>query len=303
MAEESQPKPPNQLPGAFEIATKGIAAGAIILYVVGYLVISIHHSTFGVMQIDPFKARIISAGGWFIVMTIIPVFFCLEMAGWQRNTWAQMSLITFRYWMACCTFSLSAAILFGNSDNSILNPNPWEILALVIAGLILTFPGLKKAGDIWVGLASVGATLVFVIWSVVNLAKAQMFTFSALILWFFGVGLFSLLELMNTSPPRIRDVRWFKTFFAALLLIFVFARVYFPHIRASWGGGGPVLVRVHTTKESTFNPDTEIRGLLIDEEEAGLYIRPDNSKSAIFIPRAAVALVSFAEADPKTDFH
>ncbi|MCU1322166.1 MAG: hypothetical protein JWM43_1815 [Acidobacteriaceae bacterium] len=300
MAADIQPQSASQLPSNLEVATKGIGAAAIVLYVVGYLVISIHHSTYGVTQIDPFKSRIISAGGWFAVMTFIPAFTCLEAMKWKRASWDQVLRFVFPYWMVCCTVTLSAVIIF-TSSSSLMSPNWAEISGLFGVSVALAYPGLKKPKQFWVGALSGLATVFFVMWSIKNINKAGTFTFSSVILWFFAVGFFTVLELMNRTDPQLKDPRWIRTFFGLLLLIFIFAGVYFPHIRASWGGGGPVSIRVHTTKESTFRPNEDIDGLLIDEEAAGLYLMPNQSTRAIFLPRATIALISFSEPDPKSE--
>src|ERR1017187_1203415 len=58
---------------AWETITKTVATIAAVVYVCGFLIISLFHSSYGFAETNPFKPRILSAGAWFLLLTAVPV--------------------------------------------------------------------------------------------------------------------------------------------------------------------------------------------------------------------------------------
>jgi hypothetical protein len=114
-------------------------------------------------------------------------------------------------------------------------------------------------------------------------------------LWFFGVGAFGIWEFYSL---RVNPQRWALTIFIGLALLGGFARFYYPHIKASWGGGSPVPVIVYLGREVPVSTCKQLKAILLDESDAGFYVVPGEEKKAMFIPRSAVSLIYFSDQVP-----
>jgi hypothetical protein len=80
-----------------------------------------------------------------------------------------------------------------------------------------------------------------------------------------------------------------------LLALSYFGSVYYPHIKATWGGGAPVPVTILFAKESPILPGQYLSTRLLDESEAGLYIAGKGEKRASFIPRIEIASITYSD--------
>jgi len=280
---------------AFESASKVAAAGALLLYTCGYLVTSIYHAQYGMLQNNPFKPRIVSAGGWFLILAFVPIGTVIHFMNGKRIPWSNLLGHLFPYWVLCCTLSLFPAMLFASKDSRAFAFDWRQIAALVIAtGVFTALPQFRKLHRLAIPAASVILAVLFAAWSIRNLMVSQRFGYSSIILWFFGIGLITMLELMSIDPPKLWDPRWIRTFFGLLFILFIFAGSYYPHLRASWGGGAPVPVTLYFTGDSIIQPSSKVDALLLDEEDTGLYIKGKTDMTALFIPRNSIALISFS---------
>ena len=139
--------------------------------------------------------------------------------------------------------------------------------------------------------ASVLLVLFCLLYSAQTLLIAHRFGPSAVAMWFFVVLLLAISKLKNPSLGR----SWENSVLLLLGALLVFALFYYPHIKASWGGGTPVSVTVYFTKESPISPNKAVSAQLIEESDAGFYIVGPNDTKAIYVPRSAVALVYFSD--------
>jgi hypothetical protein len=285
-----------------EATSKISAATAVLVYACGYLVTSLHYASYGVIQNNPFRPRIISAGAWFLLFALIPVVTVLAALGRASVSFGSLLRYLFPYWVGCCGLSILPAMLFTFSDSPTFVPDWWQLGALVIA--LVVFTGLDQIPPlrpVVVPTLSVILVILFFIWSVRSLGIQNAFGYPSITLWFFGVGIATMLELINIDSPRLWDTRWIKTFFLGLSILLIFAHVYYPNLRASWGGGAPVSVRIYFTKDSLIRPSASADALLIDEVDAGLYLKGRNDKKALFVPRSFVTLISFSDPNEKSE--
>ncbi len=297
---QQRAQPADKLSLSLETATKVIATGAILLYACGFLITSIYHSQFGIIQSSPFSPRIISAGGWFLMMLLIQIGTIIHFMGGKRIPWLDLLRYVFPFWIACCTLSLFPAMLFYFGTGGTYSFEWKQVTATAILLAVFTSPQLGRLSKRAVAAISVGFAILLVGWAIRNLAQGG-FCYSALPLWFFCVGIMTMLELMSYDPPKILDPRWIRTFFAALFMLFLFAGAFYPHLRSSWGGGAPVPITIYFTKESVIQPNSTIHAMLLDEDDDGYYIKGETDKIAIFTPRSSVALIVFSEASNASD--
>lgn len=100
-----------------DLFSKLAATGVILLYAVGFLITSLYCVEFGFSPVNPFRARVASAGAWFGILMLVPMFvgrlvlrrhitMRVEAKAWQR--W---SVFGFSLYLA----SYSAALLFSQA--------------------------------------------------------------------------------------------------------------------------------------------------------------------------------------------
>jgi hypothetical protein len=288
--------PPQNSPSSakLELLSKLVAGAAVLFYASGFLVTSIYHAQFGLIQTNPFRPRILSAGVWFILLTAIPISTVIIAYGKDRMTWERLARYLYPYWITCTVLSVFPAILFNFSDVTSIQIKWGRIVALLICTAIFTAPILKRMPKIGTAL-SVFFTTFFLLWVIRDLSLDQKLGYGSITLWFFFIGMMTMVELMNREQPMLDGVRWIMAFFLGLAILWMFARDFYPNIKASWGGGAPIPVTVYFTKESTVRPGRSANALLIDETDAGLYVIGENENTAIFIPRTAVSILYFSD--------
>jgi len=280
-----------------DVLSKGIAAIAIALYVSGFLIVSLHHYKYGFVDTNLFRARILAAGAWFFFLSGIPIFVVTRIrAQTLQMSWLQLAVFSYPYYGGCLFLSVLASPFFSFSDYSPwLFPVPhawWLILVtIVLIGFFIFLIDSKRVPRMVTAIASVSLVLLFVSYTARDLLIDHRFQQSAVILWFFAVGVLTIAEV----KARLRGGDWEKTVFLVLGALFVFAFFYYPHIKAAWGGGTPVSITVYFTKDSAMKPSQAVSAQLVDESDAGLYIVGPNETKAIFVPRNAIALVYFSD--------
>ena len=279
-----------------DVLAKGAAAVAIALYGCGFLVISLHDSEYGFSETNPFRPRILAAGAWFFLFTAIPVIVVARYRGGNQLPWKQFVQYLYPYYVGCYSLAIFSSMFFDFADGPIEASSGarwwvWLIGGLVSLGILVFLQMSKRLPPIVSATTSVLLVVFYVQAVSRELFVAHHFQLGSLALWFFGVGVVTILEL-NT---RSRDQDWTKTVFVLLGALLLFARFYYPHVKASWGGGAPVRVTVCFTRESAVKPGQSVPAQLVDESDAGFYIVGQNETRAIFVPRSAVSLLYFSD--------
>jgi hypothetical protein len=285
------------LPTAIDTWSKGIAGAAIALYASGYLIISLHHSKFGFTETNPFRPKILSAGAWFFFLSAIPVVLVTNYTREEPRSWLRFAQFLYPYYVVCVSLSIvPLAFTVLNAPAAASFPSWWKVLiGLILFGLLIFLINWKKIPP----LLSAGASVAFIILALQSVVRdliiAQRFDFGSIILWFFGVGVVTWLEMNTRSRETLVQGDWAKVVFTALGVLFVFATFFYPHIKASWGGGSLVPVTIYFSKDSALKPNQSASVLLIDESDAGFYIVSGNDAKAIFVPRNSVSMIYFSD--------
>jgi len=274
--------------------SKGIAAVAVAMYACGFLIVSLHHSSFGFIGTNPFRPRIAAAGASFLFLTAIPAFTATRLGGGQLS-WRQLAQLSYPYYFGCLFLSIPVSVVFNFGDSSEFLAPPavrwwWLIALIVFLGILVLLQDSKRIPPVVSAIASVLLVVFYVQASVRELFEHR-FGLSSVGLWFFVIGMATIIELK--VRPRSGD--WEKTIFVALGALLLFAGVYYPHIEASWGGGTPVNITMYFTKDSAIRPSQAVSVRLVEESDEGFYIVGSKEAKAIYVPRNAVSLVYFSD--------
>jgi hypothetical protein len=289
--------PSSSMAQKLELASKVAAAGAFLVYGCGFLITSLYHAKYGITQTNPFRPRIFSAGAWFLLFASIPIGFALSFRGNNRVPWVKVGQYLFPYWAGCTSMSIFPAALFTFSESPMGEPfKAWRIIVLVVAlGITTALQLVKGMPEKLSALLSVILVAFFVQSFVRDLFVERHFTYGSIILWFFALGVLTIIEMNTYDRSDVIDGSTVRRVFAVLATIFIFATAYYPNMKTAWGGGAPVPVTVYFTKDSAIRPGQNVSALLLDESDAGIYLLGPKDKRAVFIPRGSIALVYFSD--------
>jgi hypothetical protein len=293
-----------------DLLSKAGAVFAIALYAAGFLVVSLHYSRYGFVGTNPFRPRVVAAGVWLFFFIATPLV-CVKqgsaIAGWS---WARLAAFSFPYYYGCVFLSLVASQGFSFPTYPVTTwhlstlgfPPPYGVVrwwwlvgaALVVLALVLLMESKNASRRVPAAVASLLLAVFYVQSSARELFIANRFSATAVSLWFFVVSVVVILQLKARHEKR----HWENVSFLLLGVVLAFAWLYYPHIKAAWGGGTPVDVIMFFAKDAPISPNQAASVRLIDESDTGFYILAPNESRAIYVRRDAVVLVYFSNKFP-----
>lgn len=285
--------------GSFDALLKYLAAFTVLLYCCGYFVSSVSSLSWGFYQVAPLRPKIASAGAWFILFLGVPLAAVAfqrkeKPAGWVTGAG---SFQFYAVWGVGLGFGTNALFEF-----SLLKagPHTFFVPLTVVLGylVILTISGKGSIATAIKWTIAAGSVLFVAGSGFYDLFEYHLVTVSAVFLWYLIVGV-SLNFVFNTFKGRdllenlTRGVPYIVS--QLLLALSYFGSVYYPNIKASWGGGAPVPVTILFARESPILPGQYLSTHLLDESDSGLYIAGKNEKKASFIPRDEIASITYSD--------
>jgi hypothetical protein len=272
--------------------SKSIAGGAIALYASGFLIVSLYHSKFGFISTDPFRPRILAAGAWFFLLLALPVGTALEI---RDLPWLKILENLFYVWSGFTFVNIGFFGIFFSYEPAPAIPIWPGIVFVIVSVAVSVAVGMTRTPQkVKVGLSMFLVCLV-VAWNSWRWNRG-VFDSGALTLWFFGALFICLLEIKGHSQGKFNDANgWTRSLVTFLVFVLGFAEWYYPHLKASWGGGTPVTATIYFAKESVVKPSQTVTARLIEESDQGFYIAAPNEEKAVFVPRSAVNLIYFGE--------
>jgi hypothetical protein len=120
------------------------------------------------------------------------------------------------------------------------------------------------------------------------------FTLFSLYFWLLAVGSYFFFEL-SLRRWALTIAPWQTTVIGIFVIITSFATVYYPHIKAQWGGGALIPVEFTFLKDAPVRPGSIVDCSLIDETDSGFYVIGSGETSATFIPRSEVSSIYYGQ--------
>jgi uncharacterized membrane protein len=279
---------------SLDAIAKATALIAVVTYACGFLVVTLHLSAFGFVEVNPLKPRILTAGAFFIAAIVMPtlmayVLIRVEGINDSKTTTAAWLVPVLFYYVACQLVGNLVLLMLSDTKDYdellvfVFFMAPWLIGARKIATKVP--PGLLIVTSI--------AGIIFLLVRSGILIHRNRWD-AAVELWFFLIGLEGRFNIYLLKKPEER-VKFPLIVLVLLPLLYAFATVFYPRINSAWGGGRPIPVVLSFSKDSRFLPSGEREVQLIDESELGLYVMTKEDKQVIFIPRGSVALMRFSD--------
>jgi hypothetical protein len=309
-----------------ELFSKALAGIAIAVYASGFLITSLYHASYGFIESDPLRPRILFAGTWFAIFICAPIMLTWRFTKqdyWasEKTIWEKLHDFIFDYYTTVGSFAFSVlnnVFVFDQTTPTPSIEKPYSglrialivicfiaalIVAFVIAALITNFliqhvPKLWRA-RLWFVYLLISASFVLVP-AYRNLSERHYFSTVSLVLWFALTG-FAFVGVSRLTKNRL-SIYTIPVYALVLFpAVTSFATIYYPHIRNSWGGGEPTPAVITLTKDAPVLSLQDVPVSIIDESSLGFYVVANGDQKATFIPRTSVGFIHFSS-DPSKHF-
>jgi len=287
-----------------DVVSKSLAALALLIYGCGFLITSINHYSYGFLETNPFRPRIVSAGAWFLLFISIPIILVRESRKLKGRTeneqlWlGRFGTILFFHCASGMFLGNTFAAIFDSGDYYGFDSSIWTLwtatLMMVAVGVLVFVDRWRRFPKLVSPIASLLLFGFLIVYGCREVFKYHRSSGAATALWFLVAGLVIYREASSRSWILWAG-NWLQSLSFSILAVLVFASSYYPHINSSWGGGSPIPITIYLSKESMVMPGQSVAALLVDESDAGLYVVGKNDKKATFIPRSAVGLVYYSD--------
>jgi len=285
-----------------DLVVKAAVILATVIYGCGFLVISLHQQSYGLVEASPFRPRVLAAGIWFLVFAALPFLVVAEKRGFNKSPLpgserfrgtigATISIYT--------VSSMALGVLFERVFEDPPGADKWGFSAFIILiavsiSLILLFVDRRKHFPNWllllVSLLTCALLLLF--------GGRDLFSHrdspAAIATWFM-VSSWLIEYEMGARSWKLRLGNWYQSLGFSLTALVTFSIGYYPQIQASWGGGTPISAIIYFAKDSPFLPNRNLSAKILDETDTGFYLIGANDKRATFIPRSAVVMVYYSD--------
>lgn len=285
---------------SLETLYKGGAVIFALTYGAGFLIVSLHHATFGISQFNPLKPRIFSAGILFLFLVAISASFTTRfkylsrvrsLKGEPRLKITVELIFILLQFLIVCSFLAFSSIYFLVS----ISKSGWEWalgLALFVFSVASIYAMRSKKIERPLSCSILGV-LAFIC---LNMATI-LFTdtpHAALTYWYLFVGITTVYIEDSIRFPSGEIVGWERLVLTACGWVGIFATLVYGNVSRSWGGGESAPVSIHFSKPTPLFSGNAVNALLVEETEEGFYLidRPE-SKNAVFVPRSSIAGVRF----------
>jgi len=295
--------------------SKAAVVGILTLYVFGFLIVSIHNAEYGFSDVNPIKPRIMAAGTLFALFCIYPIavartFFLHSLQLNPVQRFSRGILASLNFLSACIVSSVVLSKLYDDRSTVVANPTSgWATLVSIVAVLavLVAWGWLMSVGWTYyekhpfrIAIGALAMVMLFVSYLFVHSDKTILF---AVALWFFAVGVAS--EIVRHNLTHSRQQQRFTAFdllVPSVVLLTFFALKVYPRVKPSWGGGSSTSVVVYFSEASRILPSQNLECDLLDESDNGIYIVKRGQTKALFIPRAALSAIYFADKPLGSEF-
>jgi len=284
-----------------QLAASAIAVIGVVVYGIGFLVLTIHHASFGIPLIGFLRPRIISAGILFCAFAAIPIAGMLFAMKRTQRPEAKKDLRD--YLSVCVDFLLEALVLslvtlrfvfVEFPEQTLSHYYGWAMAAVFVSSAVWALPWWSKWGKIPHLLRFVGIYT----WIAFCLYKAHDKTLGLLVVWFLICGYLTYAAQDALRNPNAVSLRgWIQGVTAGFGIVGFFALWLYPALPSAFLGGVPVPITFQFAEKSMPTPNSpQLKGWLLDETDDGFYfIQDKNAKKSVFIPRSDVIAVYYGE--------
>jgi hypothetical protein len=286
--------------GQLDVVSRVGAITLIALYGAGFLVVTFHNATYGIVEFGLFRTRLLSAGIIFAIFLSLPF---LEAAkifglfGFQRIGFPSPARLNefVAFYVAVWGSTFFMRFLLGDFDFS---------LRFVL--IFLCFPAISSVVfvstefNFWGKTIGIVMAIMLCLTSIVALVLIRQWNYLVIIGWFMLVGWLTFqMDSPIRNPEKLNQTNWVIVFFDLLMVFAFFATTLYPKIDPIFGGGHPTDIVLQFTNTSPVDNSQKMEVRLIDETDSGYYfIRTPEDRKAVFIPKSLISAVYFQVEKP-----
>jgi hypothetical protein len=291
-----------------QFASAALGVAAVVVYLLGFVVISVFDGSYGIADFSLFRTKAIAAGTLFSALAALGVVI----------TFRTFHFFGFRPERAASNGHVATP---KNQDFVILDVAlaiPYTCMALTVPAyfLFVAPPPLIQSDKFLVCLIPVAVTSALSTWgkrwfaenplSFIGISVLNCLIFfglvrkygNAAVFWFtvwlsFVCWLTLYVTLKFVKREDHKGTEWERLILTALPLIFgVYAIKVYPNLSHQFGGGSPVQAIFHLNKKLPSFESENVSAMLLDETEQGFYLVRSSDKSS-FLARSVVDSVDF----------
>lgn len=287
-----------------EPVAKASAIAFGLLYGIGFLVLSIHHASFGISEFGLFRPRIMATGFLFSALAMLPLIVAHRSYSLlQRKREISEGPEPFLkiidrlgvFANSCIALTMGTGMLFPlppNTFNHSMLILFYSLLVGLCASIFYSFTPLighrfQKTSVLFSVLGLV-ADIVGLVWT--KNASLQLVAG-----WFFVVGMIAVgISRWRQKTDFPFKIPWESAFMGMVATISLYTLVLYPRLKPEFGGGGTRPAVLY------FSNSLSRHCFILDENDQGFYVLFDaNSRHATFFPRSGVTAVFFGEDENK----
>jgi hypothetical protein len=309
----SPPQARRGISETLDALSKATVVALFVIYVAGFLIVSIHNAEYGFGDVNPLKPKILAAGTLFVFLTYLPIvvaqrYFVHNEELNAEQKYAKAIVSAFGYLFRCNIYALSLVTLYAFSVRKTPQQHHWNwsdwLRLAAISTLFLAMSHFQEHGSksyqtkpkriILFGCLLLAAFLAWALSE--SIPESSNNVVATAELWLFGIGLMAVITGQITGKWENKTAyEWVAPVFLVIPTLAIFASAIYPQIKASWGGGSPTPVVVYFSPESRLLPSQHLEGDLLDESDSGIYVVMAGEKQAIFVPRSSISAVYFSD--------
>lgn len=291
-----------------ETLTKVSAMLLAFTYGSGFMVVSLHHAQYGIAEMNLLKARILSAGFIFLLLTALPVIATARVFGYfglgsgshipirhypKDRSLQQGTLVVLLYQVALL---LACATSFALSDSQpIYEPSRlWWVIPFI--GVQVIVPILE--GRFFQTHPKKCTALAVIAMPASGIAAFLLFgkSFLAWSSWYYVCAIATYATraaIQNPASTRRFEIE--RHLAVPVLLLGGFAVWIYGGVKAEYWGGAPIPIQVYLAPEGTKVLGTETASVwLVDQTDYGFYVlRSREEHRALLLPRNIVRGIEF----------
>ena len=280
--------------------SKWTALIVILIYAAGFLVVSLNYASFGFLELNPFKPRIVAAGIWFFVLLATAIMASIKLCPSDRDFPGKILDALWLYWIFYFAALTVGPKLFDFGEQKLKMGRHEFSSDIIIFLLGVIIPLTCLAGRHWkaehpraVVLLGMSVIAMILGWLVISLDKT--FSPAELAFTLSFAGYLSGFYFRALRQHSTNEIQWIYSITFLFSTVAGFGTSVYPNIKASWGGGSLVPVVVYLSKDSRVLPNGQLTCFLLDESDGGIFVTKGKREHALFLPKDAVASIFYSD--------
>jgi hypothetical protein len=292
---------------ALSLAGRATATAVGIAYVAGFLVVAFHLSSYGVVEFNPLRPHILSAGLLFLVVLVVPGYAAFNLFGFLGPVRMSMPgarpirhVNLFRVQVGTTFYWLSFTMTIGSFG--ILQDVRFPIdrgldlvMLLAIPGLAILFLSNFYFDKLWFIFVPAHALVTGGLAASVYKYLAREFFWLTLWYWAAGMAVIVIFHAYKSTDWR-GSIQWELAPFWLLALVSLYTAAVYRNVRPWLGGGAPMPAVLYFSTKPPISDSDFLSVKMLDESDSGYYILLEgNTENAYFIRRDLVMAVKYGQ--------